>query len=208
MPKRLIFTILALVALTCAHVRANPLQFAPVPQTYEAVASFTPPGNGANAVGFVNGSSSFDVRVLQVSVSVSSANASGGLMAFDVFTSTTISVGGTAQTATIPLRAPFFANPDSNISVSTGPLNVANEASYPVFRPLLVNDGNSATSNFFDSVGPTAPANGGELKLPAGANRGLLIEQEPAIGTTSYTAGTLWVRILYTVTAGANGSPN
>jgi len=197
--NRLLVALVAALAL-CAPARA---QFAAsyTPYTYVAVATFTAPGTGKNAIAFQNTDPGRDVIVLKVEINnISNAAITGGLMQFWIMGSTVVTPGGTAQTGFYDFKNANIAAP-SFVSLSTGPANVVYESNgntFPLYRPLIINSDEAATANLMDSMQPNSPAGASELILPHGSNRAIVLEQQQ-LGATNFTAGSIMARITYTL---------
>jgi hypothetical protein len=174
-----------------------------------AIATWTAGGSATKALAFQNTSSSLDVEVIKIEVSNAQDGAAitGGLMQFWVYASTSLVHGGTSQTLGHSLRAANTALV-SAVSLSTGPVTVvyennsATKGALPILRPLIINNDEAATANFVDSWAAPASDRGPlfteSILLPAGANRGIVLEQKN-LAATSVTAGVVMARIHYLV---------
>lgn len=189
-------TLLGLVAILGLALPASAI----VSPTYVSVVKFTPGGADAKVLAFQNASAKVDVRVLRVEVSAASTGTyTGGLMQFWVYGSTVITHSDTTTASSYTYASANGASPAS-IYTSTAPLNVQYESKaasqLPLFRPLIVNNDETAAANFKDEY----IAEGGDsevLLLPKGSSRGLVFEQR-RLGTADITDGTVMVRIVYT----------
>lgn len=199
--KTLLLTLAALLGpLVPAIAAGGAPSYAP--KTYVSVATFTAAGNGTNAFAFQNVSAGEDVRVLKVELtSVTSGTVTSGLMQFWLMGSTVVTAGSTGAVSLYDYATPNAAAPAS-ISASVAPTGVVYEGKQggqlPFDRALIVNPDETATSNFRDELSFTAPADGAEFILPHGSNRAVVLLQKQ-FGTTDFSAGTLMVRVLYTV---------
>jgi hypothetical protein len=166
-----------------------------------AVASWVAGGQGTKSVAFQNVSTSQTVEIVRIEVAQATEGIAitGGLMRFNVYGSTAMTHGGTAQTNHYSLRSVNTDFP-SAVSLSTGPVSVTYEKgkttadAVPIIRPLFVNNDETATANFADYW--QAENSLHNIILPAGANRGVVLEQRN-VNATSVTAGVLLARIVY-----------
>lgn len=197
-------TLLGLVVLLALQIPAR-AQWAPTytPITYVAVATFTVPGTGKDAIAFQNTDAGRDVTILKIEVSdVSNTAITGGIMQFWIMGATVTTAGGTSQTSFWDAKAANTTAP-SYISFSTGPVNVVYEgkqgtSQLPLARPLIVNSDEAATANLWDTFQSISPAFSAELILPHGSNRAIVLRQMQ-LGASDFTAGVIMARIFYTV---------
>lgn len=180
----------------------TPSAEARAPMTYVHVSTWTAGGTGTKAWAFQNTSDTLDVQILKIEVgSASGATVTSGPVQFWVMGSTVITHGGTSQTSFYSIDASNITAP-SYVTVSTGPTAATYEgkqaSQLPLARPLLVNLDETATTLLHDSLDFNAPSDSRELLLPAGEDRGIVIEQRQ-FGASDYTAGVAFVRVVYTV---------
>lgn len=196
--KRILF---ALAMLGGLLPLGSPVDAA-LPLTYVSVSTFTPGGSGTKAWALQNTSASLDVRILKLEVSnATNGTVAGGLMQFWLYGSTVVIPGGVSQVSFYDHAAANTSAP-SYVSVSTGPAGVVYEGKQnrqlPLYRPFIINDDETAAANFKDEFQQVNPAEATELLLPRGSNRAVVLEQQQ-FGATDFTAGTVMVRVVYTV---------
>lgn len=187
--KNLIAALAVALALVAAPARAA--------QTYVHTSTWTAGGAGTNAFAFQNtGTNDVEINSIEIG-GASVGTVTSGIMQFLVKTSTQLVHGGTTQVSFADSKTANATAP-SYISASTGPVSVqfegkiAGASQLAISSPLLVNPDEAATANFTDKLSiPT-------LILPAGANRAVVLQQKQQ-GGTDWTAGILFVRIVYTV---------
>ena len=178
---------------------------------YVAIATWSMGGSATKALAFQNISTTQAVEIVKIELShaTNGSAVTGGLAQFWVYASTVMSHGGTSQTMGHSPKIANTALPSAIVSFSTGPASVvyennsATKAALPLLEPLIVNGEETATSNFYDSwTAPVYDFGGPKLSesilLPAGANRGIVIEQQN-MAATSFTAGVVQARIHYIV---------
>jgi hypothetical protein len=198
MKKRIFFAVVAFLGLSALLA---PMEAEAVPNTYVSVSTFTPGGANSKPWAFQNTSADLDVEVLKFEVSsISTGIYTGGLMQFWLFASTQVTHGGTGQVASYNFASANGTAP-SHVSVSTGPINVLYEnkqnRQLPLLRPLIINNDETATSNFQDGYTDLL-ADSSPLLLPRNSSRALVLEQRQ-LGTADITDGTVMVRVLFTV---------
>ena len=196
--KKLILSALALFALSTAAHAAPPL-------TYVHVATWTAAGAATRAFAFQNTSAGLDVIIRSIEIgNASQGTVTSGPMQFWVYGSTAVYAHGGTTQVSFYNNASANATAPSYISFSTGPVGVAYEGKQtrqlPIAR-LIVNADETAVvapDSMHDSIVNLAPDDITPLVLPQGANRALVVEQKQ-LGATDWTAGDLFVRIVYTV---------
>lgn len=198
--KKLLAAFAVLFSLFCAPQAEA--AFGNPPQTYIAVSTFTPGAALAKVWAFQNTSADIDVHIKRIEVSnASTGTYTGGFMQYWVYVATAITHGGTSQVSSYSYKNINTTAP-SYISVSTGPVAVTYEnkdtRQLPIFRPLIVNNDETATTQFKDEWIPEETADTAPLVLLHGSNRGIVFEQR-RLGTADITAGTVMIRVIYTV---------
>lgn len=199
--KKTLAALALIVGLSLVSARA---QAAPAaPPTYVAVATFTATSN-AKVFAFQNTSSSLDVYIKRIEIAnVHDESAiTGGQVFFNVYASTQVTHGGTGRVRSFSMAGANVAQP-AYITVSTGPVNVQLEnlsgnSTHPLFRPLSINTDETATApNLVDAYesregsGDVSP-----IKLPAGANRAIVVEQRQ-MGGTAMDTGKIRISVEY-----------
>lgn len=196
--KKLSLVVAALLACLAA--------LAPAPARadlyYVATATWTARGTGTKSVAFQNTSTSQSVEIVRIEVANAhdGAAVTSGYQQYWVYGSTQMTHGATSPTQNYALGTALASAP-SAISFSTAPtgvlyeLNTTAKAAQPLIRPLIVNGDETATVQLSD-VWSTPLTDGLPIVLPAGASRGIVLEQRN-LNATSYTAGVLQVNIYY-----------
>jgi hypothetical protein len=176
-----------LAALTLAAGLSSAAHAGVVPPSYVVTTTFTATNN-AKVFAFQNTSSTLDVYIRRIEVAnVHDESAiTGGMVQYQVFASTSLTHGGQGRIRTFSMTGANASAP-SYVTASTGPVSIQYEnltggSTLPIIKPLFVNTDDGATSNLVDSY--EAPGNGevSPLKLPAGANRAIVIEQHQLAG--------------------------
>lgn len=197
--------IAALMALMAASAQASFLS--PQPTTQVMVATFTAGGTGTNAIAFQNTSTTNDVRILKITVcNVTTTAITGGLVQYWALMSTAATPGGTSQVSFGDFGAANTTNATfpAGIVASTGPVNVTFEgkaggtSQLPIIRPLVINTDETATISLYDEYYGVYTDDQRDLLLPKNTQRALILRQMQ-LGPTDFTAGTVLVRIHYTV---------
>lgn len=211
--KTKLLLLLALLGLA-ARAHAGP------PQTYESVVRVTLPvvATSSAIYAFQNTSTDNDVLIRKIEISnASTMTVTGGTMQFWVYSSTSLTHSA-AVTSNYSYIAALASQP-SFVSVSTAPRNIQAEGDAsilsvggalsgvpPIIRPLYINNDEAATSLLYDSwserdesVGLGANKDGAQpLVLPANSQRAIVIQQK-RLGTADFAAGSVLVRIFYTI---------
>ena len=183
--------------LLTAALLGSPVLALAAPADYTHTVTFTPGSAGAEVLGFQNVSDDQDVEIKRIEVShASTMTVTGGLMQYWVFASTAMTHSDAAG-YTHSYRAALASLPAA-VNVSTAPTSVTFEEDCPLFRPFVVNNDETATAQFSDVWAYDAEGANGPILLPKGSDRGIVFEQR-RLGTADITAGTILVRILYTV---------
>ena len=204
-----LYAIVAFLVLSAPRAQAQPFKDVLAPQTFVAVATFTPLGTGTNVLAFQNTSAAFDVRIQRIDVVASSTGASATEpMQFWVFSSTQVSFStstpGTSQTYTQDYAYPYMGSAydtamGSFITFSTAPLSVTYDGGLPILPPFIVSNNTAPTALSGDaSFTDAADISSAQLVLPHGAKRALIFEKLK-LGAVDYTDGQFMVRIKYTV---------
>jgi hypothetical protein len=197
-------TMLALVALLGLSLAAAPAARADYYGV--VVATWTAGGSATKALAFQNTSTTQSVEILRIEVAnaTNGSAITGGAMMFWVYASTAMTHGGTSQRLNYALSSANASLP-SAISASTGPVNVAYEnnttskGALPILRPLFVNNDEAATSLLSDTWSAEGDSFlSGAIILPAGANRGIVLEQQNLVAT-SVSQGVVAARIFYRI---------
>jgi hypothetical protein len=203
-------TLIAIVGLLLAG--ALPAKAGP-PATYESVVRVTLPvvATSSAIYAFQNTSTELDVVIRKIEISnVSTMTIAGGLAAYWVYTSTSLTHSA-AVTSAYSLTAALASQP-SFVSVSTAPRNIQAEGDAsilsvggalsgvpPIIRPLYVNNDEAATAQLVDSWSEREDSLGAAqpLVLPANSQRAIVIQQK-RLGTADIAAGSLLVKVFYT----------
>ncbi len=203
-------TLIAVVGLLFAS--ALSAQAGP-PATYESVVRVTLPviATSSAIYAFQNTSTGVDVVIRKIEVSnASTMTVAGGTMQFWVYASTALTHSA-AVTRNYSYTSALVSQP-SYVTVSTAPYAIQAEGDSsgllvggalsgvpPIIRPLYVNNDEAAVTLLSDSwsereesLGEAQP-----FVLPAGANRGIVIQQK-RLGVSDFLAGSVLVRVLYT----------
>ncbi|MES2156151.1 MAG: hypothetical protein V4510_13535, partial [bacterium] len=146
-------------------------------------------------------------------VNATTMTVTGGTMQFWVYASTSLTHSAAITGGAYGYAAALTTQP-SYISISSAPTSILHEGDTviqsqtslllgttpPLLRPFYLNDDEAATTLLYDSWSDESQgtATAGPLVLNHGANRALTIEQR-RLGTTDFTAGSVLVRIFYTI---------
>lgn len=186
------------------------------PPAYVAVARITPGASPSRVFAFQNIDAGQDVIVRRIDITNSSTfTITGGLSQYWVYASTQLTHSLLTTVQNYKLDTALATAPAA-IAASTAPTIVLFEGdsstltasqqgalsgvSLPIIRPLAVNDDDAATSSLTDGWGEDIQSGLASmpLVLPHNSKRALVIEKRQ-LGTTDFTAGSVTIRVFYSL---------
>ncbi len=209
--NRYLFALFALVGLLSPAVASPSTASLP---SYTAVVRLTPGASPAKVLAFQNTSASQDILVDHIEITNSSTmTVTGGLEQFWVYGSTSLTHSALTSVATYGYNGVLVAQPAA-VVMSTAPLNVQYEGdtgiltaaqqgalsgvATPIIRPLAVNNDETATTSLSDGWTAEALDWARPIILPRNTQRALVFEKRQ-LGSSDFTAGSVTIRIHYTV---------
>lgn len=172
------------------------------------------PASPARILAFQNTSTNQDILVDRIEIANSSTmTVTSGVMAFWVYTSTSLTHSALTSVQTFGYNAALVAQPAA-ITMSTAPINVQFEGdtgiltaaqqnalsgtASPVIRPMAVNASNTATASLSDAWAAEQLDWTHPIILPMKTQRALVFEKRQ-LADSDWSAGAVTIRIHYTV---------